>query len=280
MNGLPVELNEEFKKRVLGSKGPMDLVGACLLVSRMVYTDIDEKAIFGEFDRLAAGLKEKITGISDARAIARTMGEVLCIEEGFKGNSRNYYDPDNSYLNRVLETRTGIPITLSIVFMEVGRRAGVDVRGIGIPGHFLVGVYSGEGRIFVDPFHRGDVLDEEQCRRRMFVQHQGALTFTPRFLQPVDEKAVLTRLLRNLRGIYTNTGDDIRAFQTLEWILALAPHAAAELKARGLMYESLGAVDLAVKDLEKYLSLQPASPDAIHIRSTIDRLKQKQTLLH
>lgn len=277
---MAVDLNEEFKKKVLHSEGPIDLARTGLLVSRLAYTDLDEQALLRELDELADRLEARVTGLAGVRAIAETMGELLCVEEGFRGNSRDYYNPDNSYLNRVMETRTGIPITLSIVYMEVGRRAGVDTRGIGIPGHFIVAVYGGRDRIFIDPFHRGAVLDEEECRHRAIVQHGGALVFSPRFLQPVDEKAIIVRLLRNLRGIYSGAGDELRTLQTLGWIIALAPDATAELKARGFMYESLGAFDLAVKDLEKCLALQPAAPGAMFIRSMIDRLKQKQTMLH
>lgn len=155
LTGLVVALNEEFKRRALSSEGPIDLARASLLVSRLVFTDLDEQPLLTELDKLAARLEARTTGLLDVRAIAETMGEVLCVEQGFRGNSSNYYDPDNSYLNRVLERRTGIPVTLSIVYMEVGRRAGVDVRGIAIPGHFMVAVYRGEGRIFVDQFYRG-----------------------------------------------------------------------------------------------------------------------------
>lgn len=279
MTGIADDLKEEFKKKILQPEDRIDLARAGLLISRLAYPELDEVALMAELDAIAARLEARITGLSDVRAIAEAMGDVLYQEEGFRGNSKDYYDPDNSYLNRVLERRTGIPITLSLVYMEVGRRAGLDVRGIGFPGHFMVGVY-GEGRVFVDPFYRGVALDEEECRRRVAVQHGGELTWNSRFVRPLDEKAIIVRLLRNLRGVYGSIGDDAKSLQALEWIIALAPDAAAELKTRGFMFESLGAFDLAVRDLQKYLFLRPGSSDALYIQSTIDRLKEKRAKLH
>ncbi|MGC9194201.1 MAG: SirB1 family protein [Syntrophobacteraceae bacterium] len=274
------DLRDKFRETILEPEGPIDLARAGLLVSRLAYPDLDEPALMAELDVLAARLRARTAGLTDIGALAETMGVVLCQEEGFRGNPKDYYDPDNSYLNRVLQRRTGIPITLCLVYMEVGRRAGLDVRGIGIPGHFIIGVYGEEGRILVDPFYRATVLDEKECRRRAAVQHEGALVWKPRFLLPVDEKALIVRLLRNLRGLYASIGDDARSLQALEWIIALAPNPAAELKTRGFIYERLGASAFAVKDLEKYLVLQPDAPDAFYIQSTIERLKEKGARLH
>ncbi|MDR3566399.1 MAG: transglutaminase-like domain-containing protein [Syntrophobacteraceae bacterium] len=274
------DLKVEFTERILAPEGPIDLGRAGLLISRLAYPDLDEPALLAELDALGARLGARVAGVSSVQAIARAMGEVLCEEAGFRGNSKNYYDPDNSYLSCVLDRRTGIPATLSLVYMEVGRRAGLDVRGIGLPGHFLVCVFGEDGRIFVDPFYRGIALDEKECRRRAAVQHEGALVWNPRFLQPLDEKAIIVRLLRNLKGIYGSIGDDERSFQVLEWIIALDPNPVAELKTRGFMYESLGAFELAAKDLRKVLDLQPDAPDAAYVQSTIEQLSEKRAKLH
>jgi regulator of sirC expression with transglutaminase-like and TPR domain len=280
LTGLAGDLKEKFRETILEPQARMDLARAALLVSRLAYPDLDEPAVMAKLDVLAARLAARTSRFTDSGAIAETMSVVLCEEEGFRGNSKDYYDPDNSYLNRVLETKTGIPITLSLVYMEVGRRAGLDVRGIGIPGHFIVGLYGGEDPILIDPFYRGTILDEKECRRRAAVQHEGALVWNPRFLRPLDEKAIIVRLLRNLRGIYMSIGDDARSFLVLEWIIALASNPAAELKTRGAMFERLGAFDFAVKDLERYLALQPDAPDAPDIQATIARLSDIRARLH
>ncbi len=280
MGGFAVDLQDEFQKTVLAPEGRMDLARAGLLVSRLAYPDLDEPALMAQLDDLGARLRAKVSGLRGAVAIARAMGRLLCKEDGFRGNSKDYYDPDNSYLNCVLERRTGIPITLSLLYMEVGRRAGLDVRGIGMPGHFLVGVYEKEERIFLDPFYSGTVLNEKECRRRAAVQHQGALVWNSRFLEPSEEKAMIVRLLRNLRAIYGNLGDVARSLQALEWIIALAPDAATEYKTRGFLSVSLGAFESAVKDLEKYIALQPDAPDALYVQATIDRLTRTRTTLH
>ncbi|SPF33597.1 conserved hypothetical protein [Syntrophobacter sp. SbD1] len=275
-----VALNEEFDKTISGPEDRIDLARVWLIISRLAYPDLDESLYLAQLDRLAGRLEQTITSGADVRLIAQTMARVLCEEEGFRGNSKEYYDPDNSYLNCVLDRRTGIPITLSLVYMEVGRRAGLDVRGIGMPGHFIIGVYGAGNRCLMDPFHRGVVLDEEECRRRVAVHHGGSRVFGPRFLEPVGPKAILVRLLRNLKGIYIHAEDDIKYFQSLEWIIALDPNAAAEFKERGLIYETLGAYDRATRDMEKYLFLAPDSPDARVIQSKIEQLKETTSTFH
>ncbi|MDR3554305.1 MAG: transglutaminase-like domain-containing protein [Syntrophobacteraceae bacterium] len=273
-------LNEQFLSATMCPEDRIDLVHAALLISRLAYPDLDEPFYLAELEELGRRLRAMTEGLGDAGRIAQMMARLLCEEEGFRGNSKDYYDPDNSYLNRVLDRRTGSPISLCLVYMEVGRRAGLSVRGIGMPGHFIAGLYSGGRRCLVDPFHCGVVLDEEECRRRVAVQHGGFKPFGPRLLDPAPPKRMLVRLLRNLRGIYTHRSEGIKSFQIIEWIVALDPHAADEYKMRGYIYEGMGAFDLAVRDMEKYLSLTLDPPDAQAIHTRIEELGKKTSRLH
>jgi regulator of sirC expression with transglutaminase-like and TPR domain len=273
-------LKKAFDKTVLRPDDRMDLARAALLIARLAYPDLDEPSCLAELDGLAARLKERIAGVTDLHRLAEEMTRLLCEEEGFRGNSKDYYDPDNSYLNRVLDRRTGIPITLSLVHMEVGRRAGLTVHGIGLPGHFITGLYGPEGRILMDPFYRGTALDEEECRRRVAVQYGGSKIFGVHLLEPVGPKEMLVRLLRNLKGIYIQMDEGMKTFQLIEWIISIDPNAGGEFKERGLIYENLGRFDLAARDMKKYLTLAPEAQDAQAIRSRIERLKEKTSRLH
>ncbi len=270
----------DFKKMALSQDDLIDPARAALLIARIAYPDMDESFYLAQIETMAVRLKARIAGSTDIRLAAGEMTRLLFEEEGFRGNNKDYYDPDNSFLNCVLDRRTGIPITLSLLLMEVGRRAGLTVRGIGMPGHFIAGLYGEEGRILIDAFYRGAILDEDECRRRIAHHYGGWDVLSANILDPVRPKEMLARLLRNLKGIYRRTGDDMRLFQVLEWIISLNPETAVEYKERGLLYENLGAFDRAVRDFRKYLSLSPYAVDAEEIRNRIEILEQDVSRFH
>lgn len=270
----------DFKKMALSPDDLIDPARAALLIARIAYSDLDESFYLAQIETMAVRLKARIAGSTDIRLAAGEMTRLLFEEEGFRGNSKDYYDPDNSFLNCVLDRRIGIPITLSLLLMEVGRRAGLTVRGIGLPGHFIAGLYGEEGRILIDAFYRGAILDEDECRRRVAHHYGDWNALGANILDPVRPKEMLARLLRNLKGIYRRTGDDMKLFQVLEWIISLNPETAVEYKERGLLYENLGASDRAVKDFRKYLSLSPHAEDAEEIRTRIEILEQDVSRFH
>jgi regulator of sirC expression with transglutaminase-like and TPR domain len=275
-----VELQRAFTRTALCPDDQIDLARTALLIARLAYPDLDESFYLQLLEGMAARLRGRITNERGMHRIAEEMSRLLFQEEGFVGNSAFYYDPDNSYLNRVLDRKKGIPITLSLVHMEVGRRAGLTVRGIGLPGHFITALYGDEGRILVDPFNGGVVLDENDCRRRIALQYGGSKVFGTHLLDPVGPKKIIVRLLRNLKGIYRQVGEMMKGFQVVEWIIALDPNAAIEYRERGLLYKSLGAFDFAVRDLQKYLSLLPDAEDAEDVQSEIERLEGETPLFH
>lgn len=183
---------------------------AALELARFAHPELDSAACLGYFDTLA-GRVEQPTALGLRR--------VLAIVEGFGGDLDDYYDPDNSFLNRVIERRRGIPITLSVMWIEVGRRAGIQVEGIGLPGHFLIRVAGS----LVDPFHYGEEIGEEEAAALMAVAvggspPVGALPLDPSWLVPVTGVEIISRMLRNLAGIYAARGDA----DSLEWVAACA----------------------------------------------------------
>lgn len=201
-------------------------------------------------------------------------------ELGFAGNRQNYYDPRNSLLNQVLERRTGIPITLSIVYCEVGRRAGLAAQGIGFPGHFLVRV-GGESDqdTLVDPFN-GAVVDEENCQELLDNMYGGQVPLGAEHLRPATAREIIIRLLRNLKGIYSQAHLHRRALAVVERILLLSPQDFDERRDRGALLVQLGRYAEAVTDLKTYLNFSPGAPDAEAVREQLKRAHNLSAMLN
>jgi regulator of sirC expression with transglutaminase-like and TPR domain len=266
----------------LGNKADdeIDLAGAALLVAKLAYPKMAEAEYVERLDEMGGRLRRRIR---NETAPVKKLGELnrlLFEEEKFRGNTENFYDPDNSFLNRVLDRKTGLPITLSLVQMEVGKRAGMNIRGIGMPGHFITAYYYGPGRIFTDAFNRGEILTEQECEQRIAERVGPGVENAEWFLRPVTSREFLVRMLRNLKGIAAHIGDDLLAFQLIHWILTLLPDSPDELRERGYLYEIMGNADMATADLVHYLEIFPDAPDADEIVEKINALKVQPTQMH
>jgi regulator of sirC expression with transglutaminase-like and TPR domain len=219
----------------------IDLASAALLIAEDAYPGLDVAASVQELDRLGAEARQRLAPLhkpGDPLAaveakLARVL-ELLYRELGFHGNERDYYDPRNSYLNDVLERRAGIPITLAVVLIEVLRRAGIEASGVGFPGHFLVRTAGARGPIFVDPF-AGTILTRDTLRALHERVTGEARDPDPRLLEPIGARAILVRMLNNLRGIFATKTEPVRLRQTLERLMVLSPSAelATEIAALG-----------------------------------------------
>jgi len=196
---------------------------------------------------------------------------------GFRGNTENYYDPRNSYLNEVIDRRTGIPISLAVLYLELGRRIGLPLEGVSFPGHFLVRLRLRGGVLVLDPFCGGAPQSEDELRGRLLrVIPPGSTGGVPpaelpldQFLEPASKRQILSRLLRNLKGIYREAGPPERLLDVLNRILAVTPEANAELRDRGLAYQRLECHRAALKDLSDYLEREPDAPDFYEIRARV-----------
>jgi regulator of sirC expression with transglutaminase-like and TPR domain len=188
-------------------------------------------------------------------------------EEGFHGNEEDYYDPRNSFLNDVLDRRTGIPITLSAVYIEVAQRAGIAADGVGLPGHFIVKVRTGGGDVLVDPYHRGRCLSEEDCQERLDRIYGGRLRVDAAMLAPCGRKSIVARMLRNLKAVYLKAGEQERALRILDLLLRVNPHSGEDVRDRGLLYAALDCYDLAARDLQAYAERFPGAPEAPELRA-------------
>jgi regulator of sirC expression with transglutaminase-like and TPR domain len=258
----------------------VSLAEAALTIARYEYPDLDASRYVEQLDDMAAKVRSRIEGALSPERRIDEMNRLLFQEERFQGNRSHYYDPRNSFLNEVLDRRLGIPITLSIVYIEVGRRAELPFYGIGFPGHFLVGLLTEEGRMLIDPFNNGRVLSESDCRGMLRGQAGVSLTLSRSFLDPAWPKQILVRLLRNLKALYLRLSEEIKALRMIEWILILDRHSVPELRDRGFLYEAIGDAQGAIKDLERYLELAPLAEDEEQVKAAIARLKKTKSTIH
>ena len=199
----------------------LDLTQMALLIGLSEYPHLDIELERQSLDSLASGASHRLDDEDDSLARANMLSEYLFDEVGFSANQEDYYDPRNSYLNEVLERRLGIPITLSLLYMEVGKRLDMDLEGVGMPGHFLVRVKSGPEDILVDPFHRGIFLSEQECARRLQQIVGNTVAWDKRYVAGVSDRQLITRILRNLGAIYAAANDYERVSRVDEWINAL-----------------------------------------------------------
>lgn len=256
------------------------LLWAALQIARDEYPALDPVAYEAVATAHSQALRARIGNSTDSLDALRALHGLLFEEQGFSGNDQDYYDPRNSYLNEVIERRTGIPITLCTVFMEVARRAGLEVEGVGLPGHFVVRVHTPSRPLLVDPFHGGTLLSEKDCQDRLDRIFNGKVQLEPKMLRPCRRKEMLERILRNLKAIYLRDQDKDRALRVVDLLIRLQPGSADDLRDRGTLYAALDCYGLAARDLESYLALAPGAKDAEELRARAASLRQQAARLN
>jgi regulator of sirC expression with transglutaminase-like and TPR domain len=244
---------------------------ACLEIARDEYPDLDPAACLAQLDATAAVIRGRLAADAFPEQRVAALNHRLFVEEGFRGNADAYYDPRNSYLNDVLARRTGIPITLSIVYMEVGRRIGLALHGVSFPGHFLVKLRVSRGELLLDPFAGGVPRAPTELRERLRALAGPAAAeadLTP-YLAATPPRQILARALRNLKTIYLKAGDTDRALAVMNRMIAVVPDAPEELRDRGTLYADMGAFRAALDDLQAYLHRRPDAPDGGEVRARV-----------
>lgn len=265
---------ERFTALVSGPEAELDLAEAALLIAQEEQPDLDVAHYLKRLDQLADTVRAKLPESPTLQDRIQALNTHLFFEEGLRGNAGEYYDPRNSFLNEVLERKTGIPITLSVLYMEVGRRLGLSLAGVGFPGHFLVKYVGPDEEQILDPFAGGAAVTEEQLAAKlksMYGDNNPFVAQIPQLLTPATKKEILIRMLRNLKGVYLQKGDFERALSIIDRILLLAPDFALEIRDRGAVQQRLGRMQGAVRDFKKYLQLAPKAEDAANIRALIQR---------
>ncbi len=250
----------------------VDVARAAMLLAATEYPRLNVERELFAFQRLAGAISSKFLEDDDPLYCVNTISEHLFDVVGFKGDADNYYDPRNSYLNQVIERRTGIPITLAVVYMEVGRRLKVPLLGIGMPGHFLVRHREIEN-LYIDTFSGGILLSEEECRDILRDRTRGGLDWNRDLLKPVSNREIIARMIRNLKAIYMADQDFVRALTISEFALALDPHSAMDRRDRGIVHYQLGHSAEALDDLVYYLDLSPNGPDVEGVHALVAELR-------
>ena len=261
-----------FSAAVKRREERLDLSLAALLVAQEEYPRIFLEDYFVRLDNLAMDLQVEVDLEADAESVLRGMAGFFALQE-FAPNAEDYYDPRNSYLNEVLDRRLGIPISLSIVWMEVGRRAGIKLAPVSFPGHFLIKLSSGEGEIFVDPFNAGRQLSPEDCKALLKHQFGDSVHFRDTMLSAATKRQVILRLLQNLKAIYLRQEDLERALRIEELITTVTPWDLEQVRDRGLLYYRLGDGDRAAQDLRAYAQHAPPGADLEVVYEALRRLE-------
>ena len=268
---------EAFEKALACEDVRIDLAHACLLIAQDAYPDLHVDRYLGDIERMAMRLRGRMPQTSAIEERVAVLNQFLFEDLGFRGNTQEYYDPRNSYLNDVLDRRVGIPISLSIVYMAVGRRVGLPLEGVSFPGHFLVRLRLRAGVLVLDPFVGGAPQSEADLRERLQrVIPPGATDNVPlselpldQFIEAATNRQILARVLRNLKTIYRETDKPERMLEVLNRMLVVAPDSTVDLRERGIVYQRLECYRAALKDLSAYLEREPEAPDLDEVRSRL-----------
>ncbi len=241
------------------------LFSSALLIAKDEYPALAPAEYESQLRDYGERLRKVLDPTDTAASQLRTLNGFLFDELGFSGNEQDYYDPRNSYLNDVLDRRLGNPISLAVVQIELARRLDVPLEGVSFPGHFLVRLPLDEGIVVLDPFQKGRSLDAAELRRRArshLDTHDIDDARLARMLEPASHRAILTRMLRNLKGVYAEREQWDKSLRCCDRLLTLDSHQPGEYRDRGQFYLKLGHMRAASEDLRRYLALMPQADDA------------------
>lgn len=275
---LPSAYALDYFANLVAEDEGLPLLEAAASVAQDEHPDLDVQAVLEAVDRLARRLRDRLTPDASPAHRLRHLIRYFHGELGFAGNLNNYYEADNSFIHRVLETRRGIPITLAVLMVEIAQQAGLRAAGVAFPGHFLVKFRVGLGEVVVDPFS-GESLSAHRLEERLQLYRQGSglpadlelpLEF---FLRAATPRQILARLLRNLKEIHRSAQDWPRLLAVQQRLVLLLPDDASELRERGLVLEALGAWGAAAQDFDAYLRRHPEAVDADALSARLARLR-------
>lgn len=252
------------------------LFEAALAIAQDAAPELDLAAPQAELDVLAAKLKRRLPADASHVQKLRMLNHFFYRELGYSGNINNYYDPENSYLHRVITTRRGIPISLAMVYMELAQQIGLNIQGISFPGHFLMKLSVQSGEIIIDPFN-GASLSREELEERLepYLAQQDHPSDTPlaSFLQAAQPREILVRMLRNLKALFLEQERWQRLLGIQERLVLLLPNEITERRDRGIAYANLECPQAALSDLEAYLAERPYAADAESLRGRLPELR-------
>jgi len=264
--------------RLLRGEPRPDLVRLTLEIARDAHPDLDLELYLGKIEALADRVRDRCAAGAKPRSILGQINWVLYVEEGYRGNTADYYDPANSYLNRVIDRKTGIPITLSVLYARIAERVGLVLEGMNLPAHFMLRSGRGDDTIFVDPFHAGALLDRKGCTERISEMIGRPVTLSESQLAPCSPDLVVSRMLRNLKTIYLEHQDHASALPVLRRLAALNPGDPREQCDLGMLCLQLDRPAEAIDPLQAYLDARPQAQEAEVIRPLLRAARREMAL--
>lgn len=257
---------------LLRQSSELDLAAAALYIAQEEYPALDVAAYLNALDTMALEVEERLPATPYPLKVLQTINRYLYDDLGFSGNTQYYYDPRNSFLNEVIDRRLGIPITLSLVYMEIARRIEFPMVGINFPGHFLIRPDLQDMSIYVDPFYQGELLFEQDCCDRITQVFGYPMELKPEFFQVVSPQQLLVRMLTNLKQIYLNNNQLKKCLNISEQILLVDPKCYGELRDRGILYYHVGRWSEARQDLQDYLAQDPSPEQIALVHKLLDQM--------
>ena len=263
---------ESFQKAISYPDEEIDLAYAALCIAQAHTPTLDPQRYLDRLEDWAQELAQQLPTERYPLKVLKALNEYIYDHLGFRGNINDYYDPCNSFFDQVLDRRLGIPITLSLLYLELAKRVGFPMQGIGMPGHFVMRPCVDDMDVYVDAFHRGELLFAQDCQERLENIYGQPVVLQSEHLSPVSNSQFLARLLNNLKAIYINRREPIQALGTIDGILLLFPHWWSERRDRGLILYELRLWEEARQDLQAYIQANPEAPDTIVIQQLLRQM--------
>jgi len=276
------ELGPDWRAMLKLPQNKWDLYHAALLIAVGLQPELDIEEYKHKLASLVEGIRSRIPQEMDERARIQVLNAYFYGELGFTGDRQDYYLPENSLINLVIERRRGIPITLAVIYLELARAIGLDAYGVGFPGHYLLAVHAGDNVIILDPFDGGNELSRDQLHDMLLkiAQMQASDIDLEKNLLPAKNADTVVRMLRNLKQIYIEAQKVEPALFCIEMILSVIPDAPDELRDRGMIYQHIEYTQGAINDLTRYLKLVPETEERGVIEALIDSLQNQHKSLH
>jgi regulator of sirC expression with transglutaminase-like and TPR domain len=263
---------QDFARLMQRAEEEFNLDEAALLIARTEYPHLNVPDQLARLDALAFRLHCDLT--RPAIEIIESMNKLLFEKEQFRGNEEEYDDPRNSYLNDVLDRKLGIPISLSLIYIEVARRRDLPVIGVSFPGHFLVKYRTDHNEILIDPYHQGRILARHDCKELLKAQFGDEAELKPEYFAVSTKKQILARMLNNLKGSYVRRHDFTRVLTLIQLALGVDPESSQQLHDRGMIYFLMRRYQEAQADFKTYLSLIPRDhPQAVEVAQLLHRIR-------
>lgn len=266
---------QKFATEVNNNNQNINLAKASLYYAQAEYPNLEIHQYLSIIEQMAQEIASNLPQERYPLQVIKTINNYLFNTLKFQGDRDNYYNPENSYLNRVIERRKGIPITLAVIYLEIAKRLNFPMVGIGMPGHFLIRPDFEDAGIFVDVFNQGEILFTQDCEAKLSELYQQTVKLERHFLKPVNNHQILARMLNNLKQIYLHERQLDKVLAIVEGILILFPQNPYEIRDRGLLYYEMAQWQEATKDLQFYLQIVPDAEDSPMVQMLLKKINQQ-----